>query len=192
MALTIPEVDEVSIQGVGMSIDGDDYHWDGHQLRMSWTQDSIVDLPEGSILFRLEAFGPGCASDAWPVPTLIDEDISAEIYNDVLETNGLLLIPEENEVTSVKDENVQTILVHPNPFKDELQIRWHHAWHGPVVIRLLDISGREWYLTKVSAPQDGKENVQIDSAVIGRMPPGLYLVEVRTGSGRWIEKIVRM
>jgi hypothetical protein len=192
MALDIPEVDEVSIQGVGMSIKGEDYYWDGHQLRVSWTQDIPIDLPEGSILYRIEAIGPGCAGDVWPVPAFLNENISAEIYSGLLETNGLLLIPEVNEITSAKDENVQTIVVYPNPFEDELQIRWHHAWYGPVVIRLLDISGREWYLTKASAPQGGEGSVQIDSAVIGRMPPGLYLVEVRADSGRWIGKIVRM
>ncbi|WEK37410.1 MAG: T9SS type A sorting domain-containing protein [Candidatus Pseudobacter hemicellulosilyticus] len=86
--------------------------------------------------------------------------------------------------------SLQTVKVQPNPFEKELKVKLNLRNPEQVRIRLLDISGQQLYKTDERL---SRGDHTIDIPVSARMSPGVYLLEIFTGSDNYVvrQKLIR-
>ncbi len=80
--------------------------------------------------------------------------------------------------------------VSPNPTSDFFNIKFEIAERESVSLRLLDADGKsvyQWYNQEIF--EVGEHTVQSDKI---HLTPGIYYVEIRTSSGRRIQKLVKV
>jgi len=93
--------------------------------------------------------------------------------------------PEHNPVTFAPKDQLRGIF--PNPFSDQLNIPEFDQDAGPVTLRVVDATGRLLFET---AEQDATKIVRrINTA---DWQPGLYFVQVQTGTGTATTPLVKM
>lgn len=100
---------------------------------------------------------------------------------------GLGLYGKKSNVARAETELTQRIEIFPNPFKDELFVRFPEELFGQKgSLSLLDLNGREVWTYSGTV---GQEEVSIDTH---ELPGAMYIVRMLTEEGAlWVEKVVK-
>jgi hypothetical protein len=110
---------------------------------------------------------------------------------EIVEACGKSSRPAETRQAEVSDFEASTTLsVSPNPFAEQLNVQVNLAEEGPISLSLLDARGGlvyRWPTGQVLSPGRhlyfGNQN---------DLAPGLYLVELQTISGRYLNKVIKL
>ncbi|MEO0185952.1 MAG: T9SS type A sorting domain-containing protein, partial [candidate division WOR-3 bacterium] len=101
----------------------------------------------------------------------------------------ILLVGIEEE----KDVSVSRVMVYPNPFSKEIQIRYMIPDAGYRIkdfsIRIFDVSGKEVVLKQGDKEAGRQGEIKIDTKDLSC---GVYFVEVKAGNERIIKKVVKV
>ena len=82
-------------------------------------------------------------------------------------------------------EDEQSVQVFPNPFSDQLNIRFTRALEYPVAIRLSDIQGRLLLRDQLSIGATDRV------LYLDHLPSGIYILEILYGQQRIVERIAK-
>lgn len=82
-------------------------------------------------------------------------------------------------------EGDQSVQVYPNPFSEQIQLRFGQPLAAGMQLRLLDISGRLLY-TDQAATGDVHKTLRGDL-----LSPGVYLLEMRYKGQRYVQRIIK-
>ena len=83
--------------------------------------------------------------------------------------------------TSVDPLNDQNISISPNPTSGKLLIELSNQLEG--VLTLRDYSGKTIFTKTL------KQEQEIDLSIL---PNGLYIIEITTNSGNWVERVLKI
>ncbi|MFM9836847.1 MAG: T9SS type A sorting domain-containing protein [Cyclobacteriaceae bacterium] len=109
-------------------------------------------------------------------PTIANGKVYLATFSNKLVVYGL----RKGVVTGLGDNSSDKPHIHPNPAKDILKISWKKG--VAVDIKIFDLTGRT-FLQEESVYES--ESVNVSS-----LPNGLYLVQLKTNSSVWMEKVV--
>jgi len=86
-----------------------------------------------------------------------------------------------------------TIRVQPNPSRSATRIAWYQAGNGDVRFSIFDLTGREVFTARREEGA-GWHHLEWNgfSSAGDRLPPGLYLAEVKSASARRMTKVARI
>ena len=87
----------------------------------------------------------------------------------------------EDLLSSVNDLGDLKVAIFPNPTAGNLTVRIAEAVEGELVLR--DYTGKT-VLTQVL-----KQDTQLD---MSKVPEGLYMVEIKTANGNWVERVIKI
>ena len=121
----------------------------------SYTDDQVIAGNEYT--YRVKAYGDVIESQYSNIVTIALDSVGT-----------LSLFPEEN-----------TLRVYPNPVKGTVYIEFTNSHSGKVMISLIDMTGRRTIVFEDYVRENTKQDISFDA---GRYVPGLYLLEVRSGS----------
>ncbi len=85
------------------------------------------------------------------------------------------------------DKGTQTVYVYPNPFHDQLQVRFNMNHPGSVRIQIDDLAGRTVYNRSQPDGVAGLNEMQVDCRLL---TPGMYVLRVVTDEGTFNSRIV--
>ncbi|MEM9884897.1 MAG: endonuclease [Bacteroidota bacterium] len=100
--------------------------------------------------------------------------------------NDLLPLEKDFPITKNKVVEIQTT---PNPFVDKVQLKCHLHENSPVVIRVLQLNGRQQYKRRISFLEKGMHQFDIPSE---QWQKGMYYVVVTTNQARYTQMILKM
>jgi Secretion system C-terminal sorting domain len=109
-------------------------------------------------------------------PTIANGKVYLATFSNKLMVYGL----RKGVITGVGDNSIDKPHVHPNPARDNFKISWKKG--GSIDIKIFDLSGRTVHQEEPVA-DSGTVN-------ISNLPNGLYLVQIKTKSSVWMEKIL--
>jgi uncharacterized delta-60 repeat protein len=140
--------------------------------------------PEGSTLLYANSASPvvnGLVNGTYTFRLTVTDNRAATGSSDLtftvsnLSSNGLrAAIVNEQGVPTLADQ----LLIHPNPVKDILNIRWLNEYRGDVLITVMDISGR-----KIKDIRINKTAQYYNGSIeLTGLKPGQYYLHIRNGS----------
>ncbi|NJL11617.1 MAG: T9SS type A sorting domain-containing protein [Microscillaceae bacterium] len=88
-------------------------------------------------------------------------------------------------ITSVVMETDSPYHLYPNPTPDWLYMKWQLG-ASPVSVSIHNISGQEWILS----PRQQLEPNKTYAWNLKFLPPGLYILQIKTEQRRYVEKII--
>lgn len=114
---------------------------------------------------------------------LLNLQNSMQVFDDCKQSNYLRSLP--SAPSAQKDENIQ---VFPNPFVDEIGIKWPATTPGKASITLRDMQGR--VLQQVSHQLTGqRENIQLK--VSTNLPTGVYYLQISSEENSCTKKLIK-
>ena len=85
---------------------------------------------------------------------------------------------------------IASLNVYPNPMEGQLKLTYYLQQPETVEINLLDATGRQ-FMQLFNRKQDGgKQNFTVD--VEGKISPGIYLVQLKTGKESIVRKLLKL
>jgi hypothetical protein len=96
-------------------------------------------------------------------------------------------ITPENNVTSLPPDKLteESILVYPNPFREDLVVHVSSAIAGNAEIRMFSITGQMLYQTDLSLTEG------LNLIDLSKLPGGMYLLEIETDTRLFKQKILK-
>lgn len=92
-----------------------------------------------------------------------------------------------NPVVSIEQPAwVSNLKISPNPSSGNLQIEFSLDSHQDILIRVLDISGKE--IESIYKGNEQHIHIQQD---LSMLPPSIYLIQLQTPQGTWVKKWVK-
>lgn len=84
-----------------------------------------------------------------------------------------------------------TVQVYPNPFRNELIVKFDLIQTGQVRIRLFDASGKELIVTDPMIYEPGQRQIRLDTHA-AKLAPGVYLIEVEADGAYGSQRVVKV
>lgn len=85
-----------------------------------------------------------------------------------------------------KIDSKKYFTISPNPASNTSHLNFYVENAQPIIVVMRDLLGRE-FIHKDLGVLSGSQKQQID---ISSLPPGMYLVELRTDNQHWIQKLI--
>ena len=92
--------------------------------------------------------------------------------------------------SSALQNDIEDILVYPNPFTDNISITFREMGLETIKIHLYDQSGRMVFSSEVYPQQAGE--IKIDLQNKTKIENGIYYLLIDIGNNTWCKKLIRM
>lgn len=149
-------IENIEIKSGGVAIEDANFAAaDGH-LKVSWSSAEMLRIIEEEVLFSVvfQAKAGDIASNAI---RFNPEELSAEIYNNALETDNLGL-----SFRSLESGGFELLQNEPNPFSNETRINFNLPISGAVQFKVYDITGK-MLLSRNGEYPKGKNTISVHS-----------------------------
>ena len=167
-----------------------DYTYEIYSRRFdgaSWGPESRLTYAPGT------SSNPSAAIDPAGALQLIwsdNRDGNFEIYHKTRGEDASAGIGDEQPVGPMAG----TLQVHPNPFRDAVEIRLDQGAGKRVAVSIYDVSGRRVWKRRIGPAQGGRTRIIWDGQGLDgrRVAPGVYLVRLKAGNQTSLAKIVML
>ncbi len=163
-----------------------------HVYSLEWTEEEMVFAVDGTEHFTYNP--PEKNAATWPfdaeqylllnvaiLPSILPEFDSSALEIDYVRVYQSSPVSSTAEVADDSAPNV-----FPNPFRHRLQVDWPAASGQRVQARLYDLRGQ-----LLRSAETVMDQGQLQLEKLGGLPPGLYVLEIRSGDKQWRVKVVK-
>jgi len=163
-----------------------------HTYTLEWTTDHLKFSVDGAEHYTYDPVVKN--ADTWPfdkeqyllLNIAIQPSISSAFTSGAMEIDYVRVYQEAPVMTNVFEEKVARIAVYPNPFTDELMIRWKQGEEEVINVSLFSLDGR-----LIDNYMSSGNDDQINFGNLDHLTKGMYLVHISTGREVYSLKVVK-
>ena len=85
---------------------------------------------------------------------------------------------------------LENVNIYPNPFSDEIIIKFNYLSNTPIILSLISIDGSVLY-TEKTLIQKGENVITFDNSQITNLPKGIYLIQMSTSNNKVVKKLIK-
>ena len=85
---------------------------------------------------------------------------------------------------------LENVNIYPNPFSDEIIIKFNYLSNTPIILSLISIDGSVLYTEKTQV-QKGGNVITFDNSQITNLPKGIYLIQMSTSNNKVVKKLIK-